>query len=258
MLKTAEPTEEALNTGANVDAVKKLLGLLGVSFATGAGVRGLTGSRYLFGRPAYEPRQDLGPDVLHVYYPVKKKPGVPLPKVALDLSDPKVFLPAAAVAAPTALFGGYHLMDWFLNRKRRNDLQKEIDDARTHYRQALLQEFQKPGAKTAADSLDADLDRLYDFVNSSFIKQAFGITDNVVGGALAAAALTALGSGYLTYKYTKDRSSAKLLENAIRMRERQRWARRPTDLQAVPVPVHMGRIGITPDRSFNEAEDAIP
>lgn len=57
------------------------------------------------------------------------------------------------------------------------------------------------------------------------------------------AGLLALGSGTAAYKFTKDRSTNKLMEDAIKQRERERWARRPPEIYAIPTPVRLTRGG---------------
>lgn len=108
-------------------------------------------------------------------------------------------------------------------------------------------------AAQARDSAVGMANRAYDAaprvprvsVKVSSVKQADmpGWAGKGLGIYGTLAGLLALGSGTAAYKFTKDRSTNKLMEDAIKQRERERWARRPPEIYAIPTPVRLTRGG---------------
>lgn len=119
----------------------------------------------------------------------------------------------------------------------------------TYRRQA----FKKKAGFTPAAELGADLDYLARLIEireafekkaATYLDQAPGWLKQLVGMYGAFSVPLALGTGIAAYKYTKDRSSKKLVEEAIRQRERERYLRRPPEVTVLPDPVvaEQGRI----------------
>lgn len=258
-------------------ALRDVLGIGLLAAAGGVGARALLGSSYLFGpaTPAGVGDRDVLPDQVKVplpYYararekdqaerqarkapPVKAantQPGFWGSLFRGENVDTKHGLPGywpmAMLAGVGGLAGGYGLADHFLDKKRKADLKAQVDAAKQRYEQALIDSYDParlPVGKAAAarDPLDELADRL-------------GVTDQTphkqasTWGELTGRALNAYGAfavpasllaAVAAYRYTKSRGTDALLQDALKKRERERLARRPPEVFAVPEPVAVDR-----------------
>ncbi len=175
------------------------------------------------------------------------------------------YMPAIGAGAIGGVAGGYKLMDWVLNKKRKADLRGELDDAKREYQEALVDMYDPNKIRllkrgSAAEALARDLDELAALTvkqanpsetwTDALGKRLTGVipTTNVqrtassVGGAglgtyLALAGAIGLGSGYLSHQYFSKTDPNKVLADVVKKRERERWATRPPEIFAVPSPV---------------------
>lgn len=260
------------------DAINDILTAGGLAAAGGITARGLLGLRYMFGRRKPNTSRMLGPTVVSVPTPVFTTPlqqqrardRAYKAAGAATRGELPWYLPGLTLAGVGGLAGGYKLMDVLMDRKRKSDLKAEEAAAEAEYRKALLAQYDPanvpgPGvvpdvplpAKTVnpvgaprlslkAAALQADLEELAAACEARAEKAA-GDMPGWAGKGLGIygtlAALLALGSGTAAYKFTKDRSTNKLMEDAIKQRERARWAARPPEVYAVPTPVRLARGG---------------
>ncbi len=154
------------------------------------------------------------------------------------------FMPGAVLGGTAAAMGGYKLVDWLLNSKRKAETEQDLQEAQHDYQKALIGQYDpaKLQHKAAAAPVDL-LEQLAD----SYEKRAQGSLDPLLNYGLGTYATIAgglLGLGGLAgYRYTKARGSTALLEKALKQRARERWAVRPPELEAIPVPVHVNRLG---------------
>jgi hypothetical protein len=266
--KTAGPLEDQVRS----EALKDVLSVGGIAAAGGIGLRGLLGLKYMFGRSKPNLTRSMGPTVISIPTPVyttrkdeQQAMKMATDKQALTRSAIPWYLPGITMAGVGGLAGGYKLMDLLMDRKRKLDLQDEMTAAKGDYQQALLDQY-NPSAIPAAGSIPEEplptktvnplpgqvklplkmaahnpsLDTLAD----AYVKQAMpDWMGKMLGVYGAGASLLALGSGVATYRMMKDRSTNKLLEDAIKQRERDRWARRPPEVYAIPTPVRLSRGG---------------
>lgn len=262
---------EHAHNSANADILGYGLGALGV----GAGLRGLQGLMAV----NTEPKQyDFGPTQLDLPYPVKKDPRE---KVAEEpvISGPPVeskhglphYLPMLAGGVLLGGVGGYMGMDALLASRAEAARKAKVEQAKNEFNQALLSSYDKPvpassvpqfglkQAQTAAtmEKLGAALDRLYDLVESGFIKSAenppvqvpipenmqfnyanpdhwWGLTKGLYG-------TYALGSGLLggalAYNHFRGTDPGRLVDKAIKQRQRERMDSQPVEITATPVMV---------------------
>lgn len=322
---------------AKDQALHSILAATALSLAGGAGLRALTGSRYLFGSSVEPAQKGTGTNVVQVPYPVyanrreeqktKRRLGIldggPLKTAAsnwqpwasnyiqgqdqlrpyhglgmdeaiaaparqhLDrhfaaneggfLAQPLAgdshaagtfsgghlrgdtatspaqvpwFFPGMGAGILGGLYGGHTAMDWFLEGRRKQDLQGEVEQARREYQKALLDQYPpqevQPALKRAAapsvgEQLGRELDRLYDLseakVHARGLCKEADWTGPMIGAGGLMALLLGLGSGKLMYDYARKRSMPELLQKAVERRESERMQRRPPFIQAVPVPV---------------------
>jgi hypothetical protein len=131
-----------------------------------------------------------------------------------------------------ALLGGWGLTDWLLNRRRRSQLQSELESAQQDYQKAIKQQFQT--RKQASADTPASTNILDDHYTQT---KCAGLGGQLGGGVLAALGLLAAGGALGTYQWTKGRSASKQLKAAQRERARMLWEAQPQPIYAVPVPV---------------------
>lgn len=157
------------------------------------------------------------------------------------------FYPAATAAMIGGGAGGYALVNKIMQARKKKEQDLNVARAQQEFEQAML--GMRGGQKQAADSpvakLAATLDDLYDALEKrAGVLDALGLDDNLKGKLLGAygtyAVPAALMTGYAAYKATERRSQKKMLEKALKLRQRRRQALEPAELVARPVPVPAG------------------
>lgn len=181
---------------------------------------------------------------------VMRQEGDPASFLAGDQAQTKSQLPwqlplMLGGALPAALLG-HHLTKGLLARKQKADTEAELEQARREYQKAMLSDYDPShvglakASSTPAPgegSFASDLEKLACALEKKGWGEGLAGTGVNALGALAG--LLTLGSGYLGYKYFHDRSQGKLLEEALKARQRQLAAVRPPEVEAVPVAVKM-------------------
>lgn len=191
------------------------------------------------------------------------------PNSSLGVTQIPWAVPAILGGGALAGVAGYKGMDWLLNKKRKMDLNAELAGAKDEYQQALLDMYDPQRVKmlkagSAADALNRDLDALAALVvgrekraNETWgewaARHAGSVLPNDIGervsnagnsfgglgvglyGTLAAG--TGLGVGAMSYAHHMQNDPAKALAEALKQREKERWAKRPPEVFAVPVGV---------------------
>lgn len=179
------------------------------------------------------------------------------------------YAPAVGLGGLGAAYAGYKGMDWLLNKKRKMDLNAELADAKGEYQQALLDMYDPARVKllkagSAAAALGRDLDALAALVVGREKRadetwgewagrqaekvlphdlgdRAANFASGVGGAGLGLYALLAgavgTGVGAMSYAHHMQNDPAKALAAAVKQRERERWAKRPPEVFAVPVGV---------------------
>lgn len=253
------------------EALKNVLTIAGLSALAGGTIRGLVGAPYLFGtQPSGSAGTALSPATVNIPYPVvvkkNRKPAPPMnviktSEVESQYNQIPWYYPLLMGASLPAFYGGYKGVDYLMDRYRKSQLQADEEQARREYEQALLEGYPaahvpkvQSAPKLASEALleegAAALEKLAaQYVQATSappaappasgsaptpVKQAFPSIPGLYG---ALATVLGLSSGALMYNYARDRSSSKLVQEAIRQRERQRWATRPPEVFAVPTPV---------------------
>jgi hypothetical protein len=153
-------------------------------------------------------------------------------------------LPAAAAATAGGAYGGWKLVDYLMDKRRKDTLKKDLDQARAKYEAALF-------GKTA---MAADLDRLYDLITQQATEKQAGdgeapsgannssLPQSIADGLGFGTGAYLLGSGLLAlpvarwaYEQQRKRSKTRVLEKAREENARALSAGRPTILYARPV-----------------------
>lgn len=137
---------------------------------------------------------------------------------------------------------GWTLSDWLLDKRRKQMMKQELEQAKQEYNDALF------------GKLSSVLDELYDNLQASEKRAAEKMADPqapaapagwtggdvaglIGGGALTYAGVTGLAAALAAYRSAKSRSRRTLLEKAQKERQRARYEAMPSPMYAVPVPV---------------------
>ena len=161
-------------------------------------------------------------------------------------------IPAAVGAGAGGLYGGWKLMDYVLDQRRKQNLDEELETAKAEYEAALS------GAdKDAADgSLAADLDQLYDNISEYGEKAAASwpeLGGQAAGVYGAGAGVGALVMALLGYKQGRKKQRRRILARAQARKRREEYQRRPD-----PLYVRAGRSSELAPTVEDESSDASP
>lgn len=214
------------------DAWNRMLSMLLVGGGVGAGARGLVGLHNMFRkRPDVDPQSTI-PETIPIVLPQQAQRA----KTANDVfgARPDGGLnyweyPTGLAAGAGGLMGGWKLMDWLMDKRRKASMQGELDRAKQEYQQVLQDDVNAASVSkaAAADTLDAVYDRV-----QTLEKQGNSLADLLHGsGGLYLASLLAAGglSGLGVYHRVKSQQDA---EDANRRRRLTRTS--PQPIMAVP------------------------
>jgi len=166
-------------------------------------------------------------------------------KQAIDTPKPGVtskpglwwYMPSMLGAGALGGYGGWKLIDHVLDKRRRQEIDDEVDESRNEFQEALISQY-KRGSDSA---LGVALDELYNKMNKESFDLDSIVSPDTRGRALGAYATYAIPSsilGYLLVKGLADRGSrGKILEKAQRNRALKQQQSRPAELYAVPTPI---------------------
>lgn len=247
--KTAEPSPADIlvqqrTALINKELGSKLLAILTAGAGAGAAVRGVTGGYNLARRNMTTPPSMGGPRIIGV--PVEddqeklagERPGFWEGGEATQLSGHPLFWPASIATAAGGAYGGWKLMDWVMDKRRRQDLNSQLDSTKKDYEKALLETYHK-----AASELGKDLDHLFELTEkqadfSDYIPDSLkpsGDTKGQFAGSYLMAALPlAVASGLVTHSLTSRRNPAAIMQKAINRRKQELQEQSPTQIFAVP------------------------
>lgn len=214
------------------DAWNRMLSMLLVGGGVGAGARGLVGLQEMFRkRPGVDPQSTI-PETIPIVLPQQAQRA----KLANDVFGARPDggmnyweYPTGLAAGTGGLMGGWKLMDWLMDKRRKASMQGELDRAQQEYQQALQDDVNAASVSKAA-STDT-LDTVYDRVQT-LEKQGNSLADLLHGsGGLYLASLLAAGglSGLGVYSRVKSQQDA---EDANRRRRLTRTS--PQPIMAVP------------------------
>jgi hypothetical protein len=226
------------------------LGVVGLG--AGAAGRGLTGLVQLINRNMSKPRRSY-PPAIPVDLPLQKQdeeaPDQPKFAASADflrgdyaqsVGGVPWAIPAAVGAGAAGMYGGWNAMDYLLDKRRKGDLEAELEQAKQEYEAALMS---NAGGKQAADgTLAADLDKLYDAVvekqsQTSGEKKATSAADWAgfgLGNYGIYAGATGLTGAMLAYSYAKKRQRRAVIERALKERRKRRFSSQPAAMYVRP------------------------
>lgn len=198
--------------------------LLGLGL--GAGARGLLGMHNLSKKKKKEKLEDESAVLPEI--PIYSKQSNFLSgQYATSVSGVPWAMPAAVGGASLGAIGGWKFLDYLLDKRRRQALDRELELAKEEYEKALRSK--------SSSTLSQELDRLYD--NTIRVKSSMSWGD-LLGRLAGVYGVYALGSGALGgvfgYNYGKSKQRKTIIDEAQKMRARERMMRQPPPIVAVP------------------------
>jgi len=247
--------QEAATRNLKTQALKDLGRIAVISAGAGAGARGIYGLLNLVRRNV-RTRKPTYPAVSPLPLPVPAKEDEEeepeLAKAAGWLGDffkgnkattpigIPWYQPAAMVGGLAAGGLGWHLVDKILDKRRKEEVDSQVERERERFRGALVGQYDEP-VKISSDEpmekLAADLDALYDLCmekQALFNPDTAGATLGTYGYYAVPASLMA---GWFAYSAARKRQRKNVLKKALERRRRRAYATQPAEIHAVPVPV---------------------
>ena len=173
--------------------------------------------------------------------------------------DKPWFIPAISAATLGGLYGGYTGLDSIMDKIHKRDREKELEDAKEEYRNALVEQYtpDSPAIKrSSSNELQRDLDELYKLHKQATLGKTVNNTAGFgTGMYLTLAALLGGTTGLATYNWAKKNSPDQRLAEAIKQRERLRWATRPPEIYAITKPKSVRINKTTPTYAPGSEED---
>jgi hypothetical protein len=167
--------------------------------------------------------------IADIYNQVVSMPGKVIQNITEDQTTRDALAQAATIGGfATSAYGGSKLMSAIIAKKRKEDLQSQVDDAKKEYLRALTSRKHAAALDTAFESykkLPAEKRAFKELLNT--ILWPIKATKAIPGGGAdiyKAYVLTTLGSGALagkmTYDWTRARSRDKAIADAQKTRAR--------------------------------------
>jgi len=162
---------------------------------------------------------------------------------------------ASIPAGLATAYGGYKLTDYILDKRRKADLDDELDDVKQRYEEVAARSFDKESSERSAE-VDDSFDALAAYMTQSCMyKQANplrGLIDGpvaaAVGGYGTYALLASLLAGYGSHKFFKGRSDRTSIEDALKQRQRR--------IPALPYATYETSDTLEEDSAEDSAEDS--
>lgn len=243
-------TKEAMSPQEQ-DAWNRMLSMLLVGGGAGAGARGLIGLRDMFRkRPAVDAQSTI-PETIPIIVPQKTKAAEDgILGARADGGMNYWEYPMGMAAGAGGLMGGWKLMDWLMDKRRKASMQSELSRAQQAYQQALQDDVNAASvvkAASADDSLDAVYAHLQDaekMASHFSCLAASGALDWLLEkrGNTLATALHGAGGAYLTALLLAGGLSGMTVYNRTRAAQENEDANRrrrltrtgPQPIMAVP------------------------
>lgn len=158
---------------------------------------------------------------------------------AKDITSIPYALPALTAATVGSSVGGWKLMDWILDRRRKAELNEKLEQAKREYEEALLAEY-STGKKASTNTLGDLLEQLYTVTKQAGVSDIVNyeipaLAGTTVGAYGTLAGITSIATALKVYSEMKKRQRAKLLEQASARRQQQRSVSLPPSLYVQPV-----------------------
>lgn len=164
-------------------------------------------------------------------------------------------MPAMALAAGGGLYGGHALSRWALKKRRKGELDEELEKAKREYEEAMMAQYDPAKIhKLAAVNPAERLDKAFE----TFAKRAGAVNEGLgmgTGAYLTLAALLAGGVGTASYGHFRSRAKSKMLADALKQRAMLRGLSTPSDVYIHPVSAHLRHRGDVDEVEEDEEND---
>lgn len=244
------PSGEMIGDPSNKVMLNNILGVTLASLGVGAAGRSLLGLRDLANRAAAKKKRTVHPAIVEVNVPkvteasekTAQTPGAPpstgwdwlLGRTTDNLHAKPLYYTGMGAGAIGGLYGGYKIVDKLMNHLQKRDKEKELEQAKEEYRNAVLGQY-TGGIKESKEQ--EELSKDLDILCKLYKEGNFG--GAVTNMYLPIAAALALGTGTMTYSWMKGRRPEERLAKAIKQREMLRQATKPPEIYAIAKPVPM-------------------
>lgn len=226
----ATQVQAAQNAEAKSQAAKTIARMLLVAGGAGMAARGYAG---LTEYPSPKKRRTGRVVEMPVAYPEKKADN----DKATSPYGLSYYIPSMLIGAPLSFYGGWKGVDAILNKQRKRQIDKELEDAKSEYEASLLGAYKQ----SADQMLDAVFEKCgLDLVSKplNYLAETF---PNVPGAAKGLGLSYALLTAPLAYSVVnsamKKNSKKELMLRAIKERARRQAKMQPPELYAVPTPI---------------------
>lgn len=216
-------------------------GMLGaVGLGVGAGGRGIAGLLQLVSRNMKKQPRSL-PKPITIDLPIHETEEEPKTASMSDflkgdyaqsVSGVPWAIPAAIGAGTAGVAGGWKAMDYLMDKRRKGDLDIELDKAKKEYEQALEENnhLKTAGFNKVAQALNT----LCDTIEQKTASMADGLGTaaglyGLYGGVSGLAAAT------LAYNWGKKRQRKAIVERALKERRKRRFNSQPATVYARPL-----------------------
>jgi len=236
------------------DAWNRMLATLVTGAGAGLGVRGLMGLRNMFrNKSKVDTHSSIPQSVPIRMHRSREEEKFAAEKQAIfDARDDGGMnyweWPVGVAAGGAGLLGGWSLMDWLMDKRRKSSMGGELSRAKEDYQEALSDQYSSAMMAKGA-SAEPTLDDVYTHLSDqqrceAHLEKISGIfpkswttagqdAAHGAGGAYLTALMALTGlSGLGAYKWTRNTSKNKALDKAVRRRRRMRRA--PQPVIAVP------------------------
>lgn len=149
-------------------------------------------------------------------------------------------LPAHVAGGLGGAYTGWKLMDHILDKRRKSELDEQVDSAKNEFQQAILSQHERPRSARFKIGTENSLGAALDELAGKFFQKLATTGGDVVGKSLGTygtyAGLSALLAGSLAYGAAKKRQNRTLLERAQKEQLRRESEKHPIQVMARPVP----------------------
>lgn len=139
-------------------------------------------------------------------------------------------MPGLVLGGAASAGAGWKLVDYLLDKRRKAELEQDVNQAKQEFHKALLSSY--PQKQAAEGSLSAELDGLYDdFEKTAAMADWGGVA---AGGALTVGGALGMLAALVSYQEAKKRSRSATLDKATTHWQRRMWREQPPAVNVIP------------------------
>lgn len=147
-------------------------------------------------------------------------------------------LPATVLGGAAGAAGGWKLVDYLLDKRRKAEIEQDVNQAQQEFQQALQSSYGS-GEKAASQQagLGAELDALYDQFQQTVQKTAGFMDDAGLAAGVVGTGMGSLGmlAALMSYQEASKRRRSTILNKARTAWQRRMWRDQPPAVVAQPM-----------------------